>query len=73
MASEILDVLRFALPFDGDSLRDVDAGVGAAIIAASEQLGAAGFASLWLDAARNIRAIRQPKGAAERDVDSNGS
>lgn len=56
--ADIIDVLRFALTFDGAELRDIDSGVGAAVINAGEVLGAAGFPARWVDAAKKVRAIR---------------
>lgn len=60
---DIVDVLQFALSFEGHRVRDINSGVGAAMIDAAEILGAAGFPARWVDAAANVRATRTPKGA----------
>lgn len=67
-SSDILDVLRFALGFEGRELKDVDAGTGQAIIAAGERLGAAGFPARWAETAANLRAIHKPIGRGGSQV-----
>lgn len=65
-SEEIVAVLQFALKFEGQRLRDINSGVGGAILGAAELLGATGFGARWAETAANVHAVRKPADVATR-------